>query len=99
MNCKLTTFELRLRYLVWTFVGVKFIIANRQIKVRRSTVHAETIHAEHKCLQYTANFSSCHNCLVAVYWAIFILRKDVGVGELSRKRQFSHILCSENVLT
>ena len=31
--------------------------------------------------------------------AIFILRKDVGVGGWSRKWQFSLTLCSENVLT
>ena len=31
--------------------------------------------------------------------AIFILRKDIGVGGWSRKWQFSLTLCSENVLT
>ena len=31
--------------------------------------------------------------------AIFILRKDTGVGGWSRKWQFSLTLCSENVLT
>ena len=31
--------------------------------------------------------------------AIFILRKDIGVGWWSRKWQFSLTLCSENVLT
>ena len=31
--------------------------------------------------------------------AIFISRKDVGVGGWSRKWQFSLTLCSENVLT
>ena len=33
-----------------------------------------------------------------VLGAIFILRKDIGVGGLSRKWQFSLTLCSENVL-
>ena len=31
--------------------------------------------------------------------AIFILRKDIGVGGWFRKWQFSLTLCSENVLT
>ena len=31
--------------------------------------------------------------------AIFILRKDIGVGGWSRKWQFFITLCSENVLT
>ena len=31
--------------------------------------------------------------------AIFILRKDIGVGGWSRKWQFSLTLCSKNVLT
>ena len=31
--------------------------------------------------------------------AIFILRKDIGVGGWSRKWQFFLALCSENVLT
>ena len=31
--------------------------------------------------------------------AIFILRKDIGVGGLSRKWQFFLTLCSETVLT
>ena len=31
--------------------------------------------------------------------AIFILRKDVGLGGWSRKGQFSLTLCSKNVLT
>ena len=36
---------------------------------------------------------------VQVLGAIFILRKDIGVGGWYRKWQFSLTLCSENVLT
>ena len=36
---------------------------------------------------------------VVTYGAIFILRKEIGVGGWSRKWQFSLTLCSENVLT
>ena len=31
--------------------------------------------------------------------AIFILRKDIGVGRWSKKWQFSLTLCTDNVLT
>ena len=37
-------------------------------------------------------------CAIAL-GAIFILRKDLGVGGWSRKWQFSLTLCSENLLT
>ena len=42
-----------------------------------------------------------HNAMTFIFklGAIFILRKDIGVGGWSRKWQFSLTLCSENVLT
>ena len=44
-------------------------------------------------------FNEAETVLDKTLGAIFILRKDIGVGGWSRKWQISLTLCSENVLT
>ena len=57
----------------------------------------EFLYGHGKILVNCAKFGQ--NQTKLILGAIFILRKDIGVGGWSRKWQFSLTLCSENVLT